>query len=94
LLIIWWDEGTLHLPDFTWACSGRLEDDRDTLTTCNGGGRIAVVVAAPDARPAFHSTTYYQHPAITRLVLEALGLPNTNFPTSVQTANSMAEFFF
>src|SRR5581483_1107291 len=71
LLIIWWDEGTLS--SFSGCNQTSGADDRSSSSRCSGGGgRIAVVIAAPDiVRPGYESSTYYQHPAITRLILDA-----------------------
>jgi len=89
LLIVWWDEG--NLSGYTGTCASGGTDDRSTSTVCGGGGRVAIVVAAPDVVSAgFKSSTYHQHPAATRTVVEALGL---SVPSSVSGTNGMSEFF-
>ena len=91
LLILWWDEG--NLSGYTGPCASGTTDDRSSssTTTCGGGGRVAVVVAAPDLVSAgFKSSTYHQHPAVTRTVIEALGL---SVPPIVAGTSGMPEFF-
>ncbi|HEY0511773.1 MAG TPA: alkaline phosphatase family protein [Thermoanaerobaculia bacterium] len=91
LLIVWWDEGDVGNSAYTGPCASGGTDDRSTASACGGGGRVAVVVAAPDLVSAgFKSSTYHQHPAVTRTVVEALGL---SVPGTVAGTNGMPEFF-
>src|SRR5436305_1856815 len=89
LLIVWWDEG--NLSGYTGTCASGGTDDRSTSTVCGGGGRVAIVVAAPDVVSAgFKSSTYHQHRAATRTVVEAFCL---SVPSSVSGTNGLSELF-
>jgi acid phosphatase len=91
LLILWFDEGSLS--GFTAACGTTAHaDNRLNSTTCSGGGgRIAVVVAAPDLTAAnFKSSVYFQHPSVTKSVCEALGIPT---PSPAASAADFSGFF-
>lgn len=57
----------------------------------NGGGHIATVIISPKAKPAYQSTTLYQHQSVVRLMLEGLGVPV--LPGGSATAPDMLEFF-
>lgn len=90
LLIIWFDEGTLG-SSYTGTCSPS-GDDRDTFTTCNGGGRIPVIIVAPDVKPGFKGATYYRHPSALKLTLKALGLTTSSTANTGATTPDMSEF--
>ena len=68
-----------------------LFDESSSTDTANGGGHVAMVMIGPKVRPAYRSTTFYQHQSTARLIEEALGLPNLYAGAS--TAPDMAEFF-
>ena len=94
LLIIWWDEGATGDSAYMGPCGNAGTDGRsNSLGTCNGGGRVAIVIAGKDVKRGYKAGTYYQHPAITKAILEALDLPANGFPSAVRSANSMAGFF-
>jgi phosphatidylinositol-3-phosphatase len=89
LLILWFDEGSLS--GLTDSCGTNIGDNRSSGSSCSGGGgRIAVVVAAPDARANFQSTVYFQHPSVTKSVCEALGIP---IPSPASGAADFSGFF-
>lgn len=90
LLILWFDEGSLS--GLTDSCGTNIGDNRSSSTSCSGGGgRIAVVVAAPDLTSAnFKSSVYFQHPSVTRSVCEALGIP---VPSPASSAADFSGFF-
>ncbi|HZQ71220.1 MAG TPA: alkaline phosphatase family protein [Terriglobales bacterium] len=58
----------------------------------HGGGRVAWLAVSPNfSKPAFKSSTLYQHQNTLRLMMEGLGL--TTFPGQARNANNMSEFF-
>ena len=57
----------------------------------NGGGRIVWVAVSGKSKPAYQSTTLYQHQSTLRLSLKALGV--TVFPGAANSAPDMGEFF-
>ena len=66
-------------------------DEAELTDMTKGGGPVATIVISPNGKPAYKSTTFYQHESTLRLTLEALGV-NT-FPNKAANAPSMAEFF-
>ena len=64
--------------------------DESAGDTMHGGGRVAWVVAGPEVKKAYVSTTLYQHQSTLRFLSEALGL--TSFPGVAATAPDMEEF--
>ncbi|HWY56175.1 MAG TPA: alkaline phosphatase family protein [Terriglobales bacterium] len=66
-------------------------DESFDSDTQHGGGQVAMLVISPLAKPAFKSTTFYQHQNTCQLLLQGLGL--TSFPGSCQGAAQMNEFF-
>ena len=56
-----------------------------------GGGHIATIIAGPHVKAGYTSTTFYQHPSVLRLTLQALGI--TSYPGAAATAPDMTEFF-
>jgi len=94
LLIVWWDEGAVGDTAYIGPCATSGTDNRgDAFGSCNGGGRVAIVIAGNDVKTGYKSGTYYQHPALTKTILEALDLPANGFPSALGSANSMAVFF-
>ena len=94
LLIVWWDEGAVGDTAYIGPCATSGTDNRgDAFGSCNGGGRVAIVIAGKDVMIGYKSGTYYQHPALTKTILEALDLPANGFPSAVRSANTMAGFF-
>src|SRR5437016_2268339 len=57
----------------------------------NGGGRVVWVAVSPKSKPAYQSTTLYQHQSTLRLILKGLGV--TVFPGAAASAPDMSEFF-
>ncbi len=66
-------------------------DESRTNTTVNGGGHVASVIVGAKVKPAYQSSTFYQHQSMLRLMMKAIGL--TNFPNQSATAPDMSEFF-
>lgn len=64
--------------------------DESAGDSMRGGGRVAWVVAGPEVKKAYVSTTLYQHQSTLRFLSEALGL--TSFPGVAATAPDMEEF--
>lgn len=66
--------------------------DEATLDDYNhGGGRVATVIVSPKVKPAYQSSTFFQHGSILRTVEEALGL--NVLPGVSQFVPDFAEFF-
>jgi acid phosphatase len=68
-----------------------LFDESISSDTAHGGGHVATVVVSPKSKPAYKSSTFYQHQSVLRTAMTALGL--TSFPGAASTAPSMGEFF-
>jgi phosphatidylinositol-3-phosphatase len=66
-------------------------DEAELGDSTKGGGPVATIIVSAKGKPAYKSTTFYQHESTLRLTLEALGV-NT-FPGKGASAPSMAEFF-
>jgi phospholipase C len=66
-------------------------DEAEQSDITNGGGRVAMLVISPRAKPGFQSSTFYQHQSTLRLMLEALGVGGR--PGASSSAQSAAEFF-
>jgi acid phosphatase len=66
-------------------------DESYTSDAAHGGGHVSCIIASPLAKPAYRSTTFYQHESALRLMMEAMGL--TDYPGAAASAPSMAEFF-
>jgi hypothetical protein len=92
LLIVWWDEASVGndgFPEDDRCSSGVVGNDPETGISC--GGRIAVVMAGPNVKGGFQSTTYYQHQNLLRTIGEALGIGT--FPGASAGAGDMADMF-
>lgn len=66
-------------------------DESRTDTTANGGGHVATVLAGPDIKPGFQSSTMYQHQSTLRLMMRVLGVKS--YPNQASSAPEMDEFF-
>ena len=66
-------------------------DESVGTDTANGGGHVATVIVSAKAKPAYQSTTMYQHQSTLRLMLEALGI--STLPGAASSAPDMGEFF-
>src|SRR5256885_6520464 len=58
-----------------------------------GGGRVATIVVSAKVKPGYRSVALYHHESILRLMLEALGIEERQWPGAARSAASMAEFF-
>ncbi len=65
--------------------------DESGSDNSNGGGRVAAILISPFSKPAYKSTTFYQHQSVVRLMLEGLGI--TTVPAPAAAAPKMWEFF-
>jgi phosphatidylinositol-3-phosphatase len=66
--------------------------DESADDTTNGGGRVAAAFVSPAfSKPAYRSTTLYQHQSTLRLTLEGLGVKS--LPGAAANAPAMWEFF-
>lgn len=66
-------------------------DEALDIDLTNGGGRVAAVLVGAHVKPAYMSTTLYQHQSTLRLMLELLAVADR--PGLSATAPSMSEFF-
>jgi hypothetical protein len=66
-------------------------DESSDSDLTHGGGHVACVIVSPRAKPAYQSTTFYQHESSLRLMMEGMGI--TGYPGAAATAPSMVEFF-
>jgi phosphatidylinositol-3-phosphatase len=66
-------------------------DESETTDTAHGGGHVPMVIAGPQIKSGYQSTTFYQHESTLRLVLSTLGV--TSFPGNAASAPDMGEFF-
>lgn len=66
-------------------------DEAETSDTQGGGGHVAALVIGPKVKPAYISTTNYQHQSTLRTLLEALSA-NTSLGAAA-SAPDMKEFF-
>lgn len=62
-----------------------------TLIRPTAAAELPEVLAGAHVKPAFMSTTFYQHQSTLRLMLELLSVPDR--PGLSATAPEMAEFF-
>ncbi len=66
-------------------------DESVATDTAHGGGQVPVIVISPGARPAFQSTTFYQHQNLLKTVLTELGVNVA--PGAAANASPMSDFF-
>jgi phosphatidylinositol-3-phosphatase len=66
-------------------------DESEISDTQYGGGHIATVIVSAKTRPAYRSSTFYQHQSTLRLTMKALGV--LDFPGAAATVPDMGEFF-
>jgi phospholipase C len=57
----------------------------------HAGGKIATLLLGPQVRPGFVSATYYRHPSVLRLMVQAMGMAKA--PGASAHAPMMGEFF-
>ncbi len=65
--------------------------DQSSTDNTNGGGQVATVIVGPTVKPAYKSTTLYEHASVLRLMATGLGVPV--LPGAAATAADMGEFF-
>lgn len=65
-------------------------DEGDMTDLSNGGGHVVTVLIGPKVKPAFQSTTFYQHQNALSLVCATLGI--TACPGQAAGASNMGEF--
>lgn len=66
-------------------------DESNDADIANGGGQVATVIVGAHVKPAFQSTTFYQHQSTLRLILDLLQVGD--HPGASATAPTMQEFF-
>ena len=66
-------------------------DEAADTDTANGGGQVATVLVGSHVKPAFRSTTFFQHQNTLRLILDLLQV--SDHPGASTTAGGMNEFF-
>jgi acid phosphatase len=66
-------------------------DESVTTDVTDGGGQVMTVLVGPHVKPAFRSSTMYQHQSLLRTVLELLKV--SDMPGASAVSNSMGEFF-
>lgn len=64
-------------------------DEAATSDTSHGGGHVAMLVIGPAAKPAYHSSTFYQHQNTLRLLVDTAGAAA---PGSSSSAAGMGGF--
>lgn len=84
--------GLLQTPGFQQ--SGLLIitwDEGNGADHRHAGGQAATLLLGPQVKPGFVSTTFYRHPSVLRLIIQALRLPKA--PGAAAHAPMMGEFF-
>jgi len=66
-------------------------DEAEDSDGTNGGGRVAMVIAGPNVKPGFQSSTLYKHQNLLRTITDYLGVDGNIGAAS--TAAPMSEFF-
>ena len=66
-------------------------DESDITDTAHGGGQVATILVGAHVKPAFRSSTLFQHESTLRLVLDLLKV--AHLPNNAATAQPMGEFF-
>ena len=64
--------------------------EADMADLRNGGGHVLTVIAGPEAKTGYQSSTFYQHQSLLRLMLKSLGV--SSFPGAAASASDMSEF--
>lgn len=65
-------------------------DEGKSSDTSFGGGQLAVVLAGPNIKSGYKSTTFYRHENLLRTIAEGLGI---GFPGASIYVQSMSDFF-
>lgn len=65
-------------------------DEAATSDTSHGGGHVAMLVIGPAAKPAYQSSTFYQHQNTLRLLVDTAGAAAA--PGTSSSATGMGEF--
>jgi acid phosphatase len=65
-------------------------DEGDMADLTNGGGHVVTVLIGPNVKPAFQSTSFYQHQNTLSLVCSTLGIATC--PGQASGASNMGEF--
>ena len=66
-------------------------DEAVESDTTNGGGHVAAVIVGTRVKAGFQSSTLFQHPAVLRFALQAIGA--SDFPAAASSAAAFSEFF-
>ncbi len=81
----------INSPKFGNSVLAITFDEAQQTDFTNGGGQVATVLVGPHLKPGFHSTTFFQHESLLRLIMDTLRVGD--MPGASASANSMAEFF-
>src|SRR5438270_12584183 len=66
-------------------------DESEDSDLAHGGGQVPFIIAGPQIKSGYRSSTFYQHQSTLRLVLSTLGVKS--FPGAAASAPDMGEFF-
>ncbi len=67
-------------------------DEGNSTDTAHGGGHVATVVVGPKVKPAYRSSTFYQHQSLLHTMMSALGAGSLA-PGSANSAPLMSDMF-
>jgi phosphatidylinositol-3-phosphatase len=81
----------INSPKFGNSVLAITFDEAQQTDFTNGGGQVATVLVGPHVKQGFRSTTFFQHQALLRLIMDSLKAGD--MPGASASANSMAEFF-
>ena len=66
-------------------------DESENSDLAHGGGQVPFIIAGPQIKSGYRSSTFYQHQSTLRLLLSTLGVKS--FPGAADSAPDMGEFF-
>jgi len=66
-------------------------DESENSDLAHGGGQVPFIIAGPQIKSGYQSSTFYQHQSTLRLLLSTLGVKS--FPGAADSAPDMGEFF-
>ena len=66
-------------------------DESEDSDLAHSGGQVSFIIAGPQIKSGYRSSTFYQHQSTLRLVLSTLGVKS--FPGAADSAPDMGEFF-
>lgn len=81
----------INSPKFGNSVLAITFDEAQQTDFTNGGGQVATVLVGPHVKAGFHSTSFFQHQSLLRLIMDSLRVGD--MPGASASANSMGEFF-